>query len=435
MRAAITPVTTPLHAVTPVPGSKSITNRALLMAALGNARLTLRGALHSEDTEVMQDALNRLAIPTERTGDGDIRVHGSEGHIPVSQAELYVANAGTAARFLTAAVCLGQGEYALDGVARMRQRPMDELLGALRAQGAVITESEQAGYMPYTVSASGLSGGEVVMRGSTSSQFISAVMIAAPYDKSDTVIKLQGEIVSKPFLDMTLRMMHQFGVNLEWQNDTISIPCGQCYSRSQSAPFHQDIYTIEPDATAASYFWAAAALVGGQSTVPDIPEHALQGDVRFVECLKQMGCEVITDSSGLTVKSVGELKGISVNMGDISDTFLTLAAIAPFASSPVEIRGVEHSRKQECDRVSAVCTELAKLGATVEEYADGLKVWPSKLHGGNVNTYKDHRMAMAFSLIALKVPGIVIDGAECVNKTFPDYWQRLAKIANVEVEQ
>ncbi|MHB1461433.1 MAG: 3-phosphoshikimate 1-carboxyvinyltransferase [Armatimonadota bacterium] len=430
MRVKIIPATQPITATVQVPGSKSITNRAMLLAALSDGYLELHGALHSEDTQVMRDALVALGIPTSSTKDGLITVQGQRGRIPYSQAELFVGNAGTAARFLTAAVCLGEGSYEIDGVERMRQRPIGELLDTLRSLGAVIEELDNEGVLPIKIQALGLLGGEVTMRGAVSSQFISAIMISAPYAQRDTHIKLEGPIVSRPFLDMTLSMMHQFGVRADWQGNTINIPCGQSYRASMHPNGH---YNVEPDATAASYFWAAAALTGGDVCVPGIPQDALQGDVQFVKLLSSMGCSVLADDLGLHVRASGQLKGINADMGDISDTFLTLAAIAPFASSPVEIRGVEHSRKQECDRISAVCTELKALGAKVEEHADGLKIWPSTLHGGSVKTYHDHRMAMAFSLIGLRVPDVVIEGAECVNKTFPDYWQRLSSIAEIEV--
>ncbi len=412
----IQPIETPPHATIRVPGSKSITNRALLLAALADGVSTLTNPLFSEDSRYFVDCLRRLGFTIHESADS-LTVHGLGGHIPSTRADLFVGNAGTTARFLTAAVCVGSGEYQFDGVPRMRERPIAPLLAALRRLGADITADN--GHFPLTVHARGLKGGVTTLDASESSQYVSALLLIAPYAQSDVTIELEGTIVSMPYIETTLRMMAQFGVTVEHEEyRRFHIKAGVHY-RPVS-------YPIEPDASNASYFFAAAALTGGTVTVPFLTRDSLQGDIHFLDVLEWMGCTVQYGADGVTVSGPAQLHGVEVNMNAISDTAQTLAAIAPYADSPVVIRDVAHMRHKETDRVAAIVTELRRLGAMVDEFPDGLKIYPGSLHPADVQTYQDHRMAMAFAVTGLRTPGVTILDPGCTAKTFPDYFDRFA---------
>jgi len=423
----IQPLESPPDTVIAVPGSKSITNRALILAALAEGRSALRGALFSDDTRVMIGALRRLGFDVEAEEASEkISVGGQGGRIPATEAGLFTGNSGTSIRFLTALTALGRGRYRLDGTERMRQRPQGDLLEALQSLGVTAVSEAGNGCPPIRIeSAEGLRGGTVRLRAEASSQFLTALLMVAPYASSDLTMEVVGPL--RPFyVEITRRMMAQWGVQAEVQEShRFAVPAGQRY-----AP--QPEYAIEPDASSASYFFAAAALTGGRVSVPGLGPNALQGDVRFAtEVLAAMGCEVTHDTRGLTVTGpvVGRLRGIDRDMSAISDTSLTLAALAPFADSPTTVRNIAHTRLQECDRIAAACAELARLGVRVEEHSDGLTVYPADtIRPAVVETYKDHRVAMSFALIGLKVPGVVIRDPGCVAKTFPDYWQRLERL-------
>lgn len=421
----IVPLSSPPDARVELPGSKSITNRALLLAALCEQRVTVTHALDSEDTQVMRESLRRLGFSVDQLQSDTIVVQGEGGRIPAKEAELWVANAGTAARFLTALVALGKGIYRLDGTPRMQQRPIQPLLDALNRLGAEAVSERGTACPPVIVRACGLRGGEVSVRGDISSQFLSALMMVAPCAESSVTIHIEGELVSAPFVKMTLRMMQQFGVDAVWEEETarIVILAPQRYGLAGEAVYH-----VEPDATAASYFFAAAAITGGRVCVHGLTRDSLQGDIRFVNVLEQMGCSVRWLPDAVEVAATGELHGVDVNMSDISDTFITLAVVAPFGNSPTRIRGVEHARYQESNRVSAVAAELRRLGIDVEEHIDGLTIYPGTPRGGTVQTYNDHRIAMAFALIGLRVPGIAIADPECVQKTFPNFFAKLQEL-------
>lgn len=418
----IQPLLAPPDVCIQLPGSKSITNRALLLAALCKQRVTVAHALDSEDTQVMQESLRRLGFAIEQPHSDVMVVQGEGGRLPASKADLWIANAGTAARFLTALVALGEGTYRLDGTPRMRQRPIQPLLDALNALGAEAVSELGTGCPPVIVRARGLRGGEVVVRGDISSQFLSALLMVAPYAAQSVTIRIEGELVSAPFVQMTQKMMRQFGVEVIWEEERarMVVPAPQRYHLAGEA-----VYPVEPDATAASYFFAAAAITGGRVRVRGLSRASLQGDIRFVKVLEQMGCAVHWLSEAVEVVGTNALHGVDVNMSDISDTFITLAVVAPFADSPTRIRGVEHARYQESNRVSAVATELRRLGVHVEEHIDGLTIYPGAPQKGLVQTYNDHRIAMAFALIGLRVPGIAIADAECVQKTFPNFFEKL----------
>ena len=417
----------PLSVSVSVPGSKSITNRALVLAALASQsnECELVDALQSEDTEVMVDCLKRLGFqieadgPTVRIGKND-----SGRIIPASAADLFVANSGTTVRFLTAMLALGTGTYRLDGVPRMRERPIQDLLDALTELGVQATSDRGTGCPPITLKSSGLQSNRVCVRADVSSQFLSALLMAAPFAGREMTIEVEGPVVSEPYIEMTLRMMEAWGdifTRGNTPNAYTVLPHG-----SSPAPSH---YAIEPDASAASYFFAAAAILGGQVTVENLTLESLQGDVHFVDVLQQMGCRIETCDAGITVHG-GPLRGIDIDMNAISDTVMTLGAVACFADGPTRIRNVAHIRHKETDRIFALATELRRLGAEVEEFEDGLKITPRPLHGATVETYNDHRMAMSLALIGLKVPGVVIKNSGCVAKTYPGFWQDFEKLNN-----
>ena len=433
-RLAISPLTAPPKHTVEIPGSKSITNRALILAALAEGDSTLFGALDSEDTRVMCDCLRRLGFEVRAENRGEtLHICGQGGSIPASEVELFLANSGTSIRFLTALTALGSGNYRLDGVERMRQRPQQELLTTLQDLGVEVhsENAEHAGCPPLRVVGSGvIRGGIVRLNAEASSQFLTALLMVAPFAEQALTIQIEGAL--RPFyVDITRRMMAQWGIEVAVTGNTNGAPPSFTVASGQRY-WPQAGYQIEPDASSASYFFAAAAVTGGRITIPGLSGEALQGDVRFAtEVLTEMGCEVKVSSDGITVfgPTSGRLHGVDRDMSAISDTSLTLAAIAPFADSPTVIRNIAHARKQECDRISAVCTELARLGVKVEEREDGLTIWPiselTDIHPAAIETYRDHRVAMSMALVGLRVPGIEILDPGCVVKTFPGYWERM----------
>jgi 3-phosphoshikimate 1-carboxyvinyltransferase len=416
----IRPAQGQVNAEIQIPGSKSITNRALLLAALADGPSTLENALFSEDSHWFADCLGRLGIPVEADeAAARFRIEGRGGAFPASGADLFVGNSGTTARFLVAAATLGRGEYHFDGVPRMRQRPIGPLLDALRGLGARFTTEAEC--FPLTVHAEGLRGGETSLDATTSSQYLTALLQVAPYARQDVVINITGNVVSQPYIDMTRRLMAQFGIVVDNANyRKLSIRAGGRY-RAQH-------YIVEPDASNATYFFAAAALTGGRVRVPHLAPDSLQGDVHFVDVLEQMGCTVIRGADFIEVKGPDRLNGLDIDMNAISDTAQTLAAIAPFARDTVTIRNIGHIRNKETDRIAAMVTELRKLGVRVDEFPDGLQIHPSVMHPAAVDTYDDHRMAMAFSVVGLIVPGIRINNPACTAKTFPDFFARFEKL-------
>ncbi len=417
----ITPVSGPVSGSIRPPGSKSITNRALACAALADGKSRLFGALHSEDTVVMTEALRSLGIDVDvDTQVATIAVDGCGGNLFSTKADLYVANSGTTVRFLTALVAIGHGTFRLDGTARMRERPIADLVDALQALGVDVQCEQDTNCPPVVIRAAGLTGGAVRIRGDISSQYLSGLLMAAPYARQDTHIEIEGDLVSVPYVDMTLAVMRQFGAHVTTNDGrTYTIPSQQTYSA-------QD-YTIEPDASAASYFWAAAAITGGTVTVEGLSRTSLQGDVAFCECLAAMGCDVQYNNDSITVTG-NPLRGIDTNMCDISDTVQTLSAVAMFAESPTTITGVDHIRHKETDRIGNLAIELRKLGAGVEELADGLRVTPQPRQGASIATYNDHRMAMSLSLVGLKTPGVIIEDPGCTEKTYPHFFKDLRRL-------
>jgi 3-phosphoshikimate 1-carboxyvinyltransferase len=424
----IQPVANPVRAHVRPPGSKSITNRALVCAALADGVSTLSGALDSEDTQVMIAALGELGIGVASSDAGrTLVVAGTGGRIPAVEAELFCANSGTTIRFLAALATLGHGEFRLDGVARMRERPIADLLDALNQLGAKAVSAAANRCPPVVVHANGLVGGTATVRGDISSQFLSGLLMAAPAAAAPVELRITGTLVSQPYVRMTLAVMKAFGV------DVATDPPLSRFEIAAPQTYRACNFAIEPDASAASYFWAAAAITGGETTVDGLSAASLQGDVAFVDCLEQMGCEVRRDADSITV--VGPppgtaLHGIDVDMNAISDTVQTLAVVALFAVGPTTIRNVGHIRHKETDRLAALAIELRKLGATVEERDDGLTITPGNHRPATIDTYHDHRMAMSFALAGLRQPGVRINDPGCTAKTYPGYFNDLAAAAN-----
>ncbi|NJN68190.1 MAG: 3-phosphoshikimate 1-carboxyvinyltransferase [Chloroflexaceae bacterium] len=424
----IPPLTGPVEATVAIPGSKSITNRALLITALADGESVIENALFSDDTHWFATCLQQLCIPVESSrAAAQFRVSGRGGHIPSHMADLFVGNAGTAARFITALLSLGSGTYRMDGIPRMRERPMSELLNALQLLGATVEFEGQPGYMPYTIHSYGFKGGHIRLKANQTSQQLSALLMIAPYAYQDTVIEVGSDLVSHSYIAMTCRMMEAFGVRVTQgpENPTrFLIRAGQGYRPRR--------YTVEPDASNASYFFAAAAITGGRVRVEHLSRSSCQGDARFVEVLADMGCMVTATDTFIEVVGPPTLRGVDVDLNDMSDTVQTLAAIAPFADAPVTIRNVEHIRWKETDRIRAVVTELCRLGVEVEEFSDGMKIFPGPLTPAAVETYDDHRMAMAFAVPGLRTPGIVIQDPQCTSKTFPDFFERFLRLREAQ---
>ncbi len=417
----IEPVTTPVNADVLLPGSKSYTNRALILAALANGRSSINAALFSDDTHYMADSLRRLGIAVDENPDAKrFVVDGAEGKIPVTSAELFVGNSGTTARFITALLALGRGEYLVDGVERMRQRPIAPLLDALQQLHVNAVALNHDGCPPLRVKTSGLEGGSAKLAGDTSSQYFSALLMVGGATKDGLQIDVEGDLVSKPYIDMTAATMRAFGV--EMLNDNyrrFTAPGGQTYRAID--------YEVEPDASAASYFFALAAATGGRVRVLNLGSKSGQGDAHFVDVLEQMGCTIIREDNALEVRGPQRLRGVDVDMNAISDTVQTLAAIAPLADGPVTIRNVAHIRHKETDRISAVVTELRRLGVEVSERDDGLTIQPGPVNPATIETYDDHRMAMSFAILGCAIPDITIRDPGCVAKTFPEFFDVLAR--------
>jgi 3-phosphoshikimate 1-carboxyvinyltransferase len=393
---------------------------------LAGGESTLTGALDSDDTRVMVQSLGRLGICVESRDEGrTLVVQGCGGRIPSNWAELFVGNSGTTIRFLTALCTLGHGTYRLDGVERMRERPIGDLLEALNQLGADCRGELKSGFPPVKVSANGLAGGQATVRGDISSQFLSGILMAAPYAAGNVKLLVEGELVSRPYVEMTLRVMEVFGAYARVGEGLSSFWIA---GRQTGAGC---CYAIEPDASAASYFWAAAAITGGEVTVEGLKQNSLQGDVQFAELLAQMGCRVEYNADSITVSGRAR-RGIVAEMNAISDTTQTLAAVALFATGPTTIRGVGHIRHKETDRIGDLARELRKLGAAVDELPDGLRIEPSASpRGADITTYHDHRMAMSLALTGLVVPGVVILDPGCTAKTYPDFFRDLDRLCGL----
>ncbi|MEE9605902.1 MAG: 3-phosphoshikimate 1-carboxyvinyltransferase [Candidatus Scalindua sp.] len=405
-----------------VPGSKSYTNRALIMASLAAGESVIKNVLLSDDTRLMMACLKEVGVSIKSgQEDNALVIKGCGGGIPAGEANLFAGNAGTVVRFMTAALTLGKGRYEIDGVERMRNRPIQELLNGLNQLGADVTSKETTGCPPVVINASGLKGGTIKMKGNVSSQYISAILLAAPYATNDVHIIITDDLVSKSYVDMTIEVMNKFGVNVKRNSyKEFHVESGQSYKGCE--------YMVEPDASSASYFFAVAAITGGKVRVEGLGENSLQGDASFVDILGKMGCVARKAKGWLEVEG-GKLRGIDIDMNNTPDVVQTLVAVAVFAEGKTRIRNVKNLRYKETDRISALVNELKRIGVKVREYEDGLEIEPSTApHSAEISTYNDHRMAMSFALIGLRIRGIKIKNPECVHKTFPDFFERLEKL-------
>ena len=416
----IHPLGRPVDADVAAPGSKSVTNRALLVAALADGVSTIVNPLFADDPYYLLESLTRLGFDVGADQEaGEVRIAGLAGRIPRGDVQVFVGNAGTVARFLPPALALGPGPYTVDGVPRMRERPIKDLVDAMRGLGAGVDYADEEGRFPVVVRGGGLPGGRTLVRGGGSSQFVSGLLMAAPHAKREVTLEVEGR-ESWPYVGITLDVMRHFGVEVGAEEGLGRLAVARGSYRARR-------FGVEPDASAASYFLALAAVTGGRVRVPGLGSGSSQGDLRFVDVLERMGCGVDLGEEHVEVRGPERLQGVEVAMGAFSDTMMTLAAIAPFASSPTTITNVGHTRHQETDRISAVATELARLGVRVEERGDGLRILPGPLRPAVVETYGDHRMAMAFAVAGLAAPGptVTIEDPGCVTKTFPGYFRAL----------
>ena len=418
----IVPITGPLDARVSIPGSKSITNRAMILAAMAQGRSVLDSVLLSDDTRYMSDALRVMGFVVEVDEDAHrITVGGRGGVIPAHGGEIFVGGAGTVMRFIVAMVTLGEGRFRIDGNQRMRQRPIGPQLDAMQRLGASVYSERDNNCPPVIVDASRarFEGGETSIDARVSSQFVSAMLMPAPIWKAGLKLRVIGD-AARPFIDMTLRLMEAWGTHNSVETDQIVVPGGQWY-RAQR-------FVVEPDASSASYFAAAAALIGGAVKIEGLSSNSVQGDLGFLGVLQRMGARVSWHPDYVEIVGTGQLAGVDVAMNAMPDMVPTLAAIAPFASSPTKIRNVAFIRHHESDRIRVLATELRRIGADVSETEDGLEIRPSTMRPAPIETYDDHRIAMSFAVLGLKLPGTKIKNPGCVAKTFPDFFTRLSAL-------
>lgn len=411
-----------------VPGSKSITNRALVLGALAAGNVTLKGALFADDTRYMIEALRKLGFAVEADESKlQIKVTGRGGEIPAKEADVFVGNSGTTVRFLSAFLCLGRGRYRLDGNARMRERPIADLVEALTKLGVPARCELGNDCPPVILEPDGVPGGLAQVEGGRSSQYASALLMVAPYAQAPLDIEITGEFVSRPYVELTLRTMADFGVGTATEGQRV-------YRPTHGARYRPGVYGVEGDASAASYFLAAAAILGGRVAVTNLRADSPQGDAAFARILERMGCRVrrgfLGGNRGIEVsRDPGtRLSGIDVNLNDMPDVAQTLAAVALFADGPSHLFDIGNLRIKETDRLKAVATELARLGAEVEEGDDYIEIGPGTPKDAAVETYEDHRMAMALALVGLGRGGVTIKDPGCVAKTYPHYFADLEKL-------
>ncbi|WP_443053463.1 3-phosphoshikimate 1-carboxyvinyltransferase [Streptomyces sp. NBC_00285] len=402
-----------------LPGSKSITARALFLAAAADGVTTLVRPLRSDDSEGFAEGLVRLGYRVGRAPDA-WQVDGRPEGPAVTDADVYCRDGATTARFLPTLVAAGHGMYRFDASPQMRRRPLLPLSRALRDLGVDLRHEEAEGHHPLTVRAAGVEGGDVVLDAGQSSQYLTALLLLGPLTRRGLRIRVT-DLVSAPYVEITIAMMREFGVEVVRDGDVFVVPPGG---------YRATTYAIEPDASTASYFFAAAAITpGAEVTVPGLGTGALQGDLGFVDVLRRMGAEVSVGADATTVRGTGELRGLTVNMRDISDTMPTLAAIAPFASAPVRIEDVANTRVKECDRLEACAENLRRLGVTVATGPDWIEIHPHAAPAGaRVTSYGDHRIVMSFAVTGLRVPGISFDDPGCVRKTFPGFHEAFAEL-------
>jgi 3-phosphoshikimate 1-carboxyvinyltransferase len=410
-------IRSPVNATVKMPGSKSITHRALIAAGLARGVSRLKNVLICEDSRYTVNGLRELGIQITLKGD-DAQILGAGGRFSNFDRtkEIFLGNSGTSFRLLLSTVALSRGEYILSGTPRMQKRPIGGLVSALSRMGVEASCPEKKGYPPVRIQSRGIAGGKVTIPGNQSSQFVSSLLLAGPYAKTAMEIEVNGQVVSRPYVDLTIEVMAHFGVSVIREDyHYYKIPLDQKYRSCR--------FSVEGDVSSASYFWAAAAVTGGTVTTQNIhPQTTHQGDIRFLDILEKMGCHVQCETTHVTV-SGGPLCGIDVDMNTVPDMVPTLAAIALFAKGQTAIRNVPHLRHKESDRLKAVAMEWGRLGGNIHERPDGLIIQGDrKLHGTKVNTHDDHRLAMALAVVGLNVPGLIIENKGCVNKSFPRFW-------------
>ncbi len=410
-----------LDATVKAPGSKSYTQRALIIGALAEGRSFLRGALLSEDTQYFIDSLRSLGSEI-LIKDEDIIIAGTSGHIRNPEQEIFLGDNGTAMRFLTSLVSLGNGEFTLTGSRRMHKRPIKVLLDALRILGVDARSKSEEGFPPVVIHATGLRGGRVTMTDIDSSQYISSLLICAPFAEKDTVIELQGRTPSLPYIDMTIEIMREFGVEVIRET-----PCR--YSVKSSQRYEAKRYRIEGDVCSASYFFLAAALCKGRVRVQNINPRTLQGDIKLLPIMERLGCTVLKGDHWVEVMGGALTPGEYIfDLGDMPDMVPTLSMLAAIRPGRTIIENVPHLRIKESDRLKALVAELRKTGVRAQERDEGIIIDGNRPHGAEIETYNDHRIAMSFAILGLVIPGMRIRERNCVNKSFPGFWEELKKM-------
>ena len=413
-----------LNAELTIPGSKSITNRALIIASLAEGKSVIKNALESDDTIYLREGLNRLGVKIE-IKNGDIIVHGRGGKFDAPKEKIFVGNAGTAMRFLTALSSLVPGKVIVTGNERMQTRPIGDLLLALNQLGISAISEKRNGCPPIIIHGSFLSGGKIEIKGDVSSQFLSAILMIAPLAKHPISIRINGELVSKSYADLTSQIMTTFGAEIK--NDNY-----QWFSINNTRLYQTREFIVEADASSATYFLAAAAITGGKIKILNWNPHSVQGDTSFVDVLIKMGCKIQKTTTTLEIIGPKKLSPLGkIDLNSMPDAVPTLAITAAFCAGYTEIRNVANLRVKETDRIKALVTELNKIGATAKELPDGLEIIgnPDKLHGAEIETYDDHRIAMSFAIAGLKIPEIKIKNPACVNKSFPEFWEKLKLVS------
>jgi 3-phosphoshikimate 1-carboxyvinyltransferase len=410
-----------VHGQIRLPGSKSVTHRALLIAALADGESRVRNPLRAEDTLLTAGALEQLGVELIWEEDA-VRVRPPKWRWSQPAAPIQLGNSGTSMRLLAGFLAAGRGRFVLDGTDRLRERPIGPVLEALAEQGVRGHFLGQTGFPPVEMVTSGLQGGGIEIDARQSSQFLSSVLVVAPCAPRDMVVNWLEPVASLPYVHLTLAMLEQWGVNYQWlAPNSVRIPAPQPY-RSQD-------YLVEGDCSSASYWWAAAAITGGEIVTAPVTSAALQGDCRFLEVLERMGCNIHWEGEGVRVKGPERLRDLDLDMNAMPDMVPTLAVVAAFAEGTTRIHNVAHLRIKESDRIAVVAMELGKIGIAVEELADGLVIHGGGAHGAAIESHNDHRIAMAFAVAGLRVPGIIIHGAEAVAKSYPDFWDEFARIA------
>ena len=400
-----------------LPPSKSYTNRAYIAAALASGSSVIHNRSQSDDSEYLLSALREFGIPV-KTGNEPLRIEGSDGALKVPDNEIFVGNAGTAMRFLTSFASLAPGTVRMTGDEQMLRRPVQDLLDSLKIAG--IHTSSENGFPPIVVRGGSLGGGSINMNGTVSSQFLSSMLLYAPYAKHPTTLRVKGELRSRPYIDMTLHVMRSFGAMVDVAEPNI-------FTVSNRDRYIGREFSIEGDATSATYFAAAAAITKGKVYIENISRESVQGDVAFFSILEEMGCSISERDDGIEIVG-GSLSGIELDMNNLPDCVPTLAVVALFASGPTTITNVGHLRHKESNRLVAIAAELKKLGAGVELFDEGVTIRPGKLSGATIETYNDHRMAMSFAIAGLAIPGVRIINPDCVSKSYPEFWSEFEKL-------